>query len=151
MNHLSASDHEIDDFIRLRKLNRHLLILIDSDKSTPHSRINSTKRRVKGELEQDTSGFVWITDCRMIENYVPLRIFAASVSAVSSATLKYAGGRWEHPFENSGRVTIDKIKLAHAVCDAWDESTELLYDLRRRLWVTIRFIRDANGLDSDGN
>jgi hypothetical protein len=49
LNHLSADDSEVSEFISLRKLNRHLCVVIDSDKTTANSRINSTKKRVKDE------------------------------------------------------------------------------------------------------
>ena len=69
LNHLTSTDPEITEFIKLRRLNRHLAIVIDSDKSSSRSTLNDTKCRVRDEMEQP--GMVWITRGRNIENYVP--------------------------------------------------------------------------------
>jgi hypothetical protein len=39
--------------------------------------------------------------------------------------------------------------LAHHVCDTWNPTTQLNYDLKSRITKTIRFIRNANGLDRE--
>lgn len=38
LSHLSADDDAVSEFIALRSLNRHLAIVIDSDKDSPHSK-----------------------------------------------------------------------------------------------------------------
>jgi hypothetical protein len=43
LNHLTAHDPEVDDFISLRRLNRHIAVLIDSDKDRPRAKLNATK------------------------------------------------------------------------------------------------------------
>lgn len=70
-SHLSCnSDNEfINDFISLRRLNRRSVIVIDSDKSSAHARINETKARLKDEFNNGP-GYAWITKGREIENYL---------------------------------------------------------------------------------
>src|SRR5450631_164046 len=41
LNHLTASDDEVTEFIQLRSLNRNLCVIMDSDKATSHAKINA--------------------------------------------------------------------------------------------------------------
>jgi hypothetical protein len=128
----------------------HLAVVIDSDKESRYARINPTKRRVRDEFDNsDEPGFAWVTDCHTIENYVPLPLLIEAVRKVSRATLTYNGDRWDVPLSTEGGTAVDKVKLAHHVCDAWNATTELNYDLKSRIKKTIHFIREANGLNGE--
>lgn len=50
LSHLSADDSEVSDFISLRKLNRNVAVVIDSDRCSSRASINTTKQRVSAEL-----------------------------------------------------------------------------------------------------
>ena len=63
LSHLSADDPEVMDFISLRRLNRFIMIVMDSDRSVPRGRLNATKRRVRDEFDRGP-GFAWITKGR---------------------------------------------------------------------------------------
>jgi predicted ATP-dependent endonuclease of OLD family len=65
LSHLSANDDEVSEFIQLRSLNRHLAIVMDSDRASAHSRLNSTKIRIRDEFNKD-GGVAWITKGREI-------------------------------------------------------------------------------------
>lgn len=74
LRHLTADDPSVEEFISLRRLNRHSAILIDSDRTSARGRLTATKLRVRDEFaREDMPGFARITDCRTIENYVPGR------------------------------------------------------------------------------
>ncbi len=72
LNQLSPMDEEeVEEFISLRRLNRYVAIVIDSDRKSARARLNATKTRVKDAIEQDPEqGMVWITAGYTIENYV---------------------------------------------------------------------------------
>lgn len=70
LSHLSYDSGEINEFIRLAKLNRNAAILIDKDTDGPGKRINQTKQRIRKDFE-DNGCLVWLTDGREIENYIP--------------------------------------------------------------------------------
>lgn len=67
--HLTADDPQVTEFISLRRLNRNLAVVIDSDKESATDSISNSKGRVRDELS-DGPGIVWITEGREIENYV---------------------------------------------------------------------------------
>jgi hypothetical protein len=66
LNHLSPDDPDVDEFISLRRLNRHLAVAIDSDKAKQSGKINTTKRRIVDSMKDP--GLVWVTQGRNIEN-----------------------------------------------------------------------------------
>ncbi len=148
LNHLTVQDPEVREFISLRRLNRHLAIMIDSDKPSPNSKINATKERVRDEFKKSQGGLPWITDGRTIENYVPLELLRAAVrKQAPKATLAYDGGKWSDPLATSVPQRIDKIRLARDVCADWASIDRKHRDLHVRVSELVAFIRQANGMD----
>lgn len=149
LSHLTANDPEVEDFISLRRLNRNIAILIDSDKQSAHSHINQTKKRVAKEFEQGP-GFAWITSGREIENYVPLALLETAVKAVHPSFVAFTStGRFGDYmiFQSSRRDAIskaDKLKVAHQVTQHPAELCEL--DLQKRIHQLVAFICQCNDL-----
>jgi hypothetical protein len=90
LSHLTALDPEVDEFISLKRLNRFISIVIDSDKSSSQARINDTKTRIKKEFN-DGSGSAWITKGREIENYIDITVLQNAVKAVHPSVAKFDG------------------------------------------------------------
>lgn len=84
-SHLTGKDvdEDIETFISLRRLNRRMVIIIDSDKQSSHFRINETKKRLKEEFDKGP-GFAWITSGREIENYIDEGIVYETIKVVHS-------------------------------------------------------------------
>lgn len=148
LSHLSADDPEVDEFISLRKLNRFISIMIDSDRARRGQKINDTKRRVKDEFEKGP-GFSWITKGREIENYLPHnRLEEAILSTHKNARRVSDPGLYgEAPVftDASGKIRpADKVKVARAAI--FDHSDIDVFDLRPRLQRLIQFIEEANKL-----
>jgi len=142
LNHLSVDDEEVGEFIALRRLNRHAVVLIDSDGTSAKTRINATKQRVVDEFEGGGPGFAWVTAGRTIENYLPKDTLHAAARQ-QNRTSAWAGGRWDNPVAVRGKK-IDKVRLARDVCR--DEGRSLLepLDLQDRMPQLIAFLRHAN-------
>lgn len=69
---LTAEDpYNVSNLIKIFRINSKAIIIIDSDMKSGKDVINATKERVKSEFEKSES-FVWITDGKEIENYIPL-------------------------------------------------------------------------------
>jgi predicted ATP-dependent endonuclease of OLD family len=158
LSHLSASDQEVEDFISLRRLNRHLAIVIDSDKKSAHTPINATKKRVLGEFDVD-GGLGWLTMGREIENYVePVLLHAAIkeiygdryASAVDTGQYAHALHFIETKASRSKRAAavdgvfgdVDKVKVARKVCE--QPAYLDVLDLRKRVSALVEMIRSAN-------
>jgi len=146
LNHLSSEDPEIGDFISLRRLNRNMVVVIDSDKTSAQKHINDTKKRVRDEFATSGPGFAWITKGYTIENYVPNESLNVGLAANGRGTPAHPAGQFENPLsEQRLGFKADKIKVAHAATENW-VGGEWRFDLRQNVDAVIRLIRDANGL-----
>ncbi|WP_157375978.1 AAA family ATPase [Burkholderia ubonensis] len=159
LSHLSAGDDEIDDFISLRSLNRHAALVMDSDRAEIGGEVNSTKQRLIQEFSKH-GGVAWLTAGREIENYVPHSELQAAVADIYKASYvrPSKGGQFDHALYfrrrkgrdsgASGEVgefiekSVDKVKVAHAVCSS-RISLDIL-DLRERVGELVAMIRAAN-------
>ena len=147
LSHLTANDLDISEFISLRKLNRNIAIVIDSDKKDPQSQINDTKKRVRDEFGE---GFSWVTEGREIENYTQTSAVEKALSEIYGE--KFDGlagdGKYDHVlhFKQKGSSEIythaDKIKVAKKLCESATDFSK--YDLKKRVDAMIEFIRNAN-------
>lgn len=154
LSHLSADEEAVTEFIKLRALNQNLCILIDSDKATAQSKINSTKSRVIEEFEAGHSK-AWLTKGREIENYVPFAKLQEAVkhvyptkyhSAGDGASYSHALHYW--PKAPNGKraskmeTTIDKVKVAKVVCTGAIDLDVL--DLKKNIRDLVDRIQRAN-------
>lgn len=71
--HLSATDPDVDEdeLVKIFRVNRNALIIMDSDKRKPQHRLNDTKRRIISEIE-DVGDMAWVTAGKEVENYIPV-------------------------------------------------------------------------------
>ncbi|WP_251151188.1 AAA family ATPase [Cellulosimicrobium sp. Marseille-Q4280] len=145
LNHLTADDPDVDEFISLRRLNRQVAILIDSDRSRRGARLNATKKRVVDELS--TEGFAWVTHGYTIENYVPFQDFQAAVTARHGGAHLETVDRWGNPLAAPALTGVkqpDKLGIARGVAERWKPDTTWPYDLRDKVRGLVDFIRAAN-------
>jgi predicted ATPase len=164
LSHLSAGDDvnedDVGEFIGLRSLNRHIAVVIDSDRDSLESEVNATKRRLLQEFEEH-GGSIWITAGREMENYIPHDQLQRAVAAVHKTSyVKMAkGGKFDHALYfyrrkesahaaggGSGKTllekTVDKVKVAKVVCG--DELSLQVHDLAERISDLVSMIRSAN-------
>jgi hypothetical protein len=144
LNHLTGDDPEVDEFISLRRLNRHSMILIDSDKTHARKRINATKQRVMDEFNRTgLPGFAWVTDCRTIENYAPPDVLTAAVHETHPKGKHVpAANKWGHPLTVTGIKQVDKNRVATETTLRW--TGPLTGTLKRDVQLMLDFIRNAN-------
>jgi hypothetical protein len=152
LNQLTSMDEEVTDFINLRRLNRSLAIVIDSDKTYAGKVLNDTKKRVRDEFNgSGVQGFAWITDGYTIENYVPAPILQSAVAEVhpQAKRLAWQGEKWQNPLvlknARTGKPTApDKNKIARKVCETWRDRPAPKSHLEKMVQQCIAFIREAN-------
>lgn len=146
LNHLTANDPDIDNFISLRRLNRWVAIVIDSDKRYPQTRVSETKRRVEAEIERG-GGVAWITKGYTFENYVPFSLLSDAVAEVHpGGTLKEVDSIYVNPLSaaQTGVPSVDKVRIAREVVSRWSDEAAWPLDLSARIESLISMIRQAN-------
>lgn len=147
LSHLSAYDESVKDFISLKKLNRNVCILIDSDRKSENHPINETKRRIRDEFNQGL-GFAWITYGREIENYIEPTLLQEAVKKVHKNVKKLESterfSNSLHYLDNKDGIQkeIDKVAVARYV--ATQKVNINKDDLKLNLEKLVKFIYKAN-------
>ncbi|WP_295103386.1 ATP-dependent endonuclease [uncultured Microbacterium sp.] len=154
LNQLSPLDtDEVDEFISLRRLNRYMAVVIDSDRKYAGARLNATKLRVKEAIESDPEhGMVWITAGYTIENYVAQsRLDEAIRKAHPGRPNVRSQARNFGPMERyTNPLGQDRIHLAHpskvaiAKLVVAEPVTSWPFDLKKKLNDLISLIETAN-------
>lgn len=160
-SHLSGVDpdelkeHE-EELISLRQLNRNSVIMIDSDKATSRSHINSTKKRLKNEFDKGP-GFAWVTEGREVENYLDDSQVEQTVNSVHPQVAKglRIKGKWENLLEYTHKTaskntakpypTANKVKVANYYTENFIADLNV-YDLDKKVTQLVSFIKKSNGL-----
>ena len=149
LSHLSGDDPEVEDFISLRRLNRYITIVMDSDRSAKGKIMNETKRRIRDEFE-DGQGIAWVTAGREIENYIPPEVLSRAIVSVHPSAKNVLckneyDNRWKYRSSHKpSKQLVDKVKVARKVVE---EPADLgMLDLGTSIRRLVGFIREANGL-----
>jgi len=149
LNHLSAEDQAVEEFISLPRINRHFAVVIDSDRSKRGGRLGATKQRVRTEIEAVPDAVAWITQGYTIEDYVPPGVLAAAVTEVHpNAKLRWSGERYLAPLAPAqirGRPKdVDKIAIARHAAAAMVDPGAWPLDLKPRVREIVAMVRAAN-------
>lgn len=148
--HLSAElpDIAVDEVVKILRVNRNALILIDSDKDKSEDQLNTTKKRIVSEIEK-LKGMAWVTQGREVENYLPL---AAIQNKIANAT--ELPGEFEDFVEYLERIEAgtgkrfarNKVMFAEMMIPAFTkENIACQLDLNDRLTTAVAMIRKWNG------
>lgn len=156
ISHLTASDEAIDEFIKLRDLNRNMAILADSDRDSESAEVKPNVLRLRDEMNRDSS-ICWITAGREVENYIDGIVLQAAVKRVHPLIYREAGrnGQYDYSYHfwrddsgNPGRrkteKNVDKVGVAKLLC--MSEADLDVLDLRDRVRELVSMIKKANGL-----
>jgi AAA domain, putative AbiEii toxin, Type IV TA system len=153
LSHLTPDEvdlKEVDDFISLRRINRQMLIMIDSDKTSADDNLNATKRRVIKAFDDVPviNGFAWETAGRTVENYVPPELLKTAIeTAYPKMPVSIAEGPWVDRLAPSsfGGRHLDKVRIAREACSQFD-ATHLnnVDELASRIQDTVQFIKFSN-------
>ncbi len=154
IRHLSADEDVIEDFIKLRELNRNFAVVMDSDKEGARTNLKPSVQRIKDELGHG-SGLAWITQGREIENYIDPDVLQKAIRERHSTIYKgppSATGPYDHAFyftrkagskpPESIYTATDKVGVAKLIVK---EVANLgVLDLKKRIEELAAMIRRAN-------
>lgn len=153
LSHLTASDDnekDISDFISLLSLNRNIVMILDSDRSSPYSRINDTKKRIISEVKSN-GGYAWLTKGREVENYLDPDDIENVVKLVHPVKVKSLVGKGQYDnilkyttTKKSDVVgTADKVSVARKYVDTQVINMDIL-DLKTKISEIIKYIESVN-------
>jgi len=151
--HLYAGvqEEERDDLIRMLSVNRNAIILIDSDKRNQAGRLNTTKKRIRQEIES-IDGICWITKGREIENYIPRSALAALYDGSSPEQSERYQSFSDYLDQIEGgegaKFLSNKVLFAERISRHLSkENIRPILDLEERLTQVCERIRKWNGMD----
>lgn len=156
LSELSPDDiEEIDEFISLRRLNRFMVVVIDSDRTSARKALSAHKRRVIDSLRQDPeTGHAWVTWGYTIENYIDQEQLDAAVRAAHPRASKKVFDkvdRWSNPLEVSRIGTAaSKVAIAKRVVEA-DQTRLLPPAVVKEMKQLVQIIERANSIGSDSS
>jgi len=140
-------DEDVDTvkiFASVLNINRHMVLVMDSDRASRRSKINKNKTRLIEEFRQH-GAHVWLTDGREIENYVPRDEFITAATARRRKPVTYPMLDAVDPYEDMFvplNGTYSKVRIALRLttdlAEVWDTPK-----LRERVKALCEFIRTA--------
>lgn len=149
--HFTASPEELNEAIPVLKINRNMILLMDSDKDSADEDINSTKERLKKEIES-INALCWITAGREVENYIPHEAILAYYEKTTLPKLKefkkFADYLNKSVEKGEGNRFLDKkVLYAERIAPLFTKSMlEQHLDLKEKIEQACARIKDWNKL-----
>lgn len=127
-----TTDENLTDLINILTTNQNAVVVIDSDRRKPGSRINATKSRIKKEV-CDVGGMCWITDGKEIENYIPAEVIMDKYEIDLPVIDKYTIFP-EYISVCDKNFASHKVKFANEICEyITAENSKNILDLKSRV------------------
>lgn len=139
-------DEDIQDMIDALKINRHAILLIDSDRTKLKAPLKKHAERLVDEVQR-VEGYAWVTAGKEVENYIPVPILEQLVPA--------APKRWPTAVSNviaflakqRGVKKVRKTDVADRVASLLTrEMLETTSDFAERLNAVTSKIKEWNRL-----
>ena len=143
------SDDAVDELIAAMRINRHAILVMDSDKRTKASKLKPHTERLGKEIT-DVGGYAWITQGKEIENYIPHPVLQALYEDGSTIV----PGRFDDILElvrqrDGNKAKPRKVDLAHRIVSKLTrESLETTLDMAERLDEVCARIRRWNRVEA---
>lgn len=150
--HLSAADPDVDsgEVVKILRVNRNAIMLIDSDKRRPNESLNATKQRIISEVEA-FGGMAWVTAGKEVENYIPTQTINSLYRTDTAPSLERYGDFSEFldslRNEEGKRFLRNKVLYAEQVCPSITVADMAsVFDLKAKINEACNRIRFWNGI-----
>lgn len=150
LSHLTLDNPESEEFIQLCRLNQNSAIVMDSDKNSPQDNLNATKSRILEEFEKkeefkekERFAWVWVTQGREIENYIPPDVYKKAVQKIHpKIEVEFKEDQYSQRTKLKSGNSIDKVGVAKEVKENPPDYSIL--DLKEKIEKLIEFIHNSN-------
>jgi hypothetical protein len=141
---------DTEQAVRIFRVNRNAMIIIDSDKASGDTKLNETKMRIQKEIT-NLGGFVWVTAGREVENYIPNAVLRRRYPDLNSDISQFedVGTFLEQFKEGEGRKFEKKKVLFAETILPFIQRGDLkeALDLENQVRASVGFISRWNALD----
>lgn len=149
----ASPEHALDELVNLFLVNPNVIVVCDSDRKSPGSKLKPRVSRIKTELEKIQGALTWVTNPKEIENYIPGEIITSALDLAKPArnpeqyeSFFPAKGKTDSYCEKVlGRTSIDKVELA-TLCSGVTKKGDLdsRFDWPSRMAAIIKTIQRWN-------
>lgn len=146
--HVTMSNDNENNLIKLLRINRNSIIIIDRDGLSDTAIINDTKTRIENET---TRGICWITRGREIENYIStstLSRYAERKTGKSQSLIFKRNMKIGNVLNHAANIEYDrnKVKYAKEIVEYIDPNDLDILDLRERVQSIILKVKEWNNI-----
>lgn len=146
--HVTMSNDNEDNLIKLLRINRNSIIIIDRDGLSDTAIINDTKTRIENET---TRGICWITRGREIENYISTSTLSRYVerkTGKSQSLIFKRNMKIGNVLNHATNIEYDrnKVKYAKEIVAYIDPNDLDILDLRERVQSIILKVKEWNNI-----
>ena len=149
----TAPEESEADLANLFQVNPNIVVVCDSDRSSRRTPPKSRVERISAEVENTPTGFIWITQAREIENYIPGVVLAKASNMSSlpdpgqfeSFVPRKRSRRKAYIETNLNGRQIDKMELAmSSVPHMTRELMEYRFDWKEQMTKLVERIESWN-------
>lgn len=155
LKHFSYEDDPIEDLVEVLKVNRNAMVLADRDGDSASATLVESKEIVLKQLGDESC---WVTRGREIENYLPVALIKRYLDKRYRKDIDvtfYENDRLSDAIENATKgeegakvaYARRKVACAREIRELMTEDDLDVLDLRERLTILIRHIREWNHLE----
>lgn len=150
--HLTADDPDIDhdELIKILRINRNAIFLMDSDLRDGREDINRTKQRIHAEMES-IGGMAWITHGKEVENYISREALISLSGNTAIRTLRknedFGMYLQKEKIREKKRFEANKVLFAEQICPHITRaSLSTTLDLEEKVGEALKLIRKWNSM-----
>jgi len=140
----AAADERADALVNALRVNRHAIVLMDSDRRSESDLLKERVERIRREVTQ-AHGEAWITAGREVENYIPIETLRLVLKNPNLAQPEKLADIFEYVNRPSWKG--NKVALAHKIVPMLRKAElEKTLDLAPMLDLVCGRIREWNGI-----
>ena len=146
LSHHSVNQESSDlKFVNMLKINRHCILIMDSDKKNIEDTLNYTKERIIQEIN-DIDGIVWVTKGNEIENYIPVKTLQFYQKDLDEIMQFQKFSDYSKLMkEKKIDINFDKVQFANEIKNyLTKDDIEEWYDLKEKLDLICKQIKTWN-------
>ena len=135
------------ELIKLFLANRNSILVMDSDKRNSKDSINTTKKRIKEEFENNGS-IIWVTEGREIENYLSKRVinkeYGINKQIKQYQNIKNFLNREQKGSKYGDNYVSNKYKKSVALVNYMKPEDLQILDLKNKINEIVQKIKEWN-------
>jgi len=149
----AAPEEAEAELINLFRVNPHIIVICDGDRNAKGARVKNRVRRIRSEVHRIPNAYIWVTQAREIENYLPGEVIAKAIGHTTAPNpgqydVFFPRQRQTEPSyieAKLNRKSLDKMELAvsstaHTTLDLMNDR----FDWSQQLEVIVEKVRSWN-------